>query len=116
MMSRWKHEVFELHLSSPIGYYYFFFSSRRRHTRSLCDWSSDVCSSDLRERRLDRDLGGFAVAHLAHHDDVRVMAQNGAQRRGERQADFGIDGDLRDTVDLVFDGVFHRHDLHPGLV
>src|SRR5947207_9261056 len=27
--------------------FYFFFSSRRRHTRSLCDWSSDVCSSDL---------------------------------------------------------------------
>src|SRR5438132_933164 len=25
----------------------FFFSGRRRHTRSLCDWSSDVCSSDL---------------------------------------------------------------------
>src|SRR5260221_1091282 len=25
----------------------FFFSSRRRHTISLCDWSSDVCSSDL---------------------------------------------------------------------
>src|SRR5438034_10527670 len=28
-------------------FYVFFFSSRRRHTRSLCDWSSDVCSSDL---------------------------------------------------------------------
>src|SRR5438034_9748493 len=28
-----------------------FFSSRRRHTRSLCDWSSDVCSSDLRGPR-----------------------------------------------------------------
>src|SRR5438034_8147065 len=28
-------------------YFFFFFSSRRRHTRSLCDWSSDVCSSDL---------------------------------------------------------------------
>src|SRR5690349_22373042 len=27
----------------------FFFSSRRRHTRSLRDWSSDVCSSDLVE-------------------------------------------------------------------
>src|SRR5947207_5987296 len=26
-----------------------FFSSRRRHTSSLCDWSSDVCSSDLRQ-------------------------------------------------------------------
>src|SRR5436190_12753126 len=29
--------------------FFFFFSSRRRHTRSLCDWSSDVCSSDLME-------------------------------------------------------------------
>src|SRR3989440_862158 len=27
---------------------FFFFSSRRRHTRSDRDWSSDVCSSDLR--------------------------------------------------------------------
>src|SRR2546430_2891601 len=31
-------------LSSVI---FFFFSSRRRHTRFDCDWSSDVCSSDL---------------------------------------------------------------------
>src|SRR2546430_1300371 len=28
---------------------FFFFSSRRRHTRFDCDWSSDVCSSDLDE-------------------------------------------------------------------
>src|SRR5690242_21734508 len=28
-------------------YFFFFFSSRRRHTRLTCDWSSDVCSSDL---------------------------------------------------------------------
>src|SRR5690606_15060083 len=28
-----------------------FFSSRRRHTRFSRDWSSDVCSSDLRERK-----------------------------------------------------------------
>src|SRR2546427_12008680 len=27
----------------------FFFSSRRRHTRFDCDWSSDVCSSDLKK-------------------------------------------------------------------
>src|SRR6267143_1174792 len=27
----------------------FFFSSRRRHTRWNCDWSSDVCSSDLEQ-------------------------------------------------------------------
>src|SRR3989475_7344098 len=34
-------------------FFFFFFSSRRRHTRFDCDWSSDVCSSDL------KDTGGF---------------------------------------------------------
>src|SRR5260221_8454066 len=34
-------------LCACISVLFFFFSSRRRHTRSLCDWSSDVCSSDL---------------------------------------------------------------------
>src|SRR2546430_10639030 len=29
------------------AYLSFFFSSRRRHTIFDCDWSSDVCSSDL---------------------------------------------------------------------
>src|SRR3712207_7631704 len=33
---------------------FFFFSSRRRHTRYWRDWSSDVCSSDLRTRLRDR--------------------------------------------------------------
>src|SRR5207248_7775391 len=32
--------------------FFFFFSSRRRHTRSYGDWSSDVCSSDLRSPAL----------------------------------------------------------------
>src|SRR5689334_16558469 len=31
----------------------FFFSSRRRHTRWNCDWSSDVCSSDLADLLLE---------------------------------------------------------------
>src|SRR5256886_3076992 len=31
----------------------FFFSSRRRHTRFDCDWSSDVCSSDLGDELID---------------------------------------------------------------
>src|SRR6266705_4306528 len=33
---------------------FLFFSSRRRHTRSYGDWSSDVCSSDLVDRRVSR--------------------------------------------------------------
>src|SRR5690349_22770700 len=36
-----------LRLCSVMFLFFFFFSSRRRHTRSLRDWSSDVCSSDL---------------------------------------------------------------------
>src|SRR5688500_20310544 len=35
---------------------FFFFSSRRRHTRLQGDWSSDVCSSDLRQ--VDEDPRG----------------------------------------------------------
>src|SRR6266542_3028540 len=34
--------------------FFFFFSSRRRHTRCYRDWSSDVCSSDLPDRRRRR--------------------------------------------------------------
>src|SRR2546421_3000303 len=46
----------------------FFFSSRRRHTRFDCDWSSDVCSSDLREwlsqRRFDVAVCDFLSSAL----------------------------------------------------
>src|SRR4029434_10673887 len=42
-----------------------FFAVRRRHTRFKCDWSSDVCSSDLRDHftlfRICFTYGGFTV-------------------------------------------------------
>src|SRR6266496_5416002 len=50
---------------------FFFFSSRRRHTRSLRDWSSDVCSSDLHDEALGsigvnrREPGGFTDDEIA---------------------------------------------------
>src|SRR5260370_6373484 len=34
-----------------------FVSSRRRHTRFKCDWSSDVCSSDLASLTQTRAAG-----------------------------------------------------------
>src|SRR3989454_9069885 len=37
---------------------FFFFSSRRRHTRLQGDWSSDVCSSDLKHHGM---LVGYAA-------------------------------------------------------
>src|SRR6266480_4693250 len=39
-------------------FFFFFFSSRRRHTRLTCDWSSDVCSSDLNDGRPVLSTGG----------------------------------------------------------
>src|SRR2546430_10471120 len=45
----------------------FFFSSRRRHTRFDCDWSSDVCSSDLddQQERRPRDERGSCLLSAA---------------------------------------------------
>src|SRR5216684_7450436 len=40
---------------------FFFFSSRRRHTRCSRDWSSDVCSSDLIDRRVRLRMARQAV-------------------------------------------------------
>src|SRR5205085_6246520 len=48
----------------------FFFSSRRRHTRFDCDWSSDVCSSDLD--------GTAALADAEQGDAVGVGEGGGA--------------------------------------
>src|SRR3989475_10702994 len=42
--------------------FFFFFSSRRRHTRFDCDWSSDVCSSDLGNRDGNYNLGLVLMA------------------------------------------------------
>src|SRR2546430_13354043 len=59
---------------------YFFFSSRRRHTRFDCDWSSDVCSSDLlindRTRvsnRLTALLKGYFPQVLGWFEDIRTQ-------------------------------------------
>src|SRR6266498_3706017 len=46
--------------------FFFFFSSRRRHTRCGRDWSSDVCSSDLR----------LYVADSCHHR-VQIFSADG---------------------------------------
>src|SRR5204863_2375570 len=42
---------------------FFFFSSRRRHTRSLRDWSSDVCSSDLASLPMTDWGAGYVAAN-----------------------------------------------------
>src|SRR2546430_3905824 len=51
----------------------FFFSSRRRHTRFDCDWSSDVCSSDLVLRmRLTPGAASRLNEFTQHHIGERL--------------------------------------------
>src|SRR5439155_13546249 len=65
----------------------FFFSSRRRHTSWPRDWSSDVCSSDLRE------IAAVAAAALVlgadraagRHDQVAADVEAHRQRSEERR-------------------------------
>src|SRR2546427_12407063 len=79
------------------GYFFFFFSSRRRHTRFDCDWSSDVCSSDLealvaglrdQDPRTLRLALSIAVALQAWPDTAVPLLVN-------RATDRTLAGDLR---------------------
>src|SRR5690242_20789893 len=81
-------------------FFFFFFSSRRRHTRLTCDWSSDVCSSDLRKNKKTFQepaiaMTPVAVARIAAaRSDIAVLgapglpgksARNGRPRSEERR-------------------------------
>src|SRR5438876_1957508 len=61
----------------------FFFSSRRRHTRWTGDWSSDVCSSDLRHQpvmqRFVRSRGRWLVP-TDWEGDARASADAALQQ------------------------------------
>src|SRR2546430_9051769 len=63
---------------------FFFFSSRRRHTRFDCDWSSDVCSSDL---RIEVDEN-----HLVARQEDMLGLQVSVNRRGRHLLQPGRDG------------------------
>src|SRR5688572_31202092 len=65
--------------------FFFFFSSRRRHTRFDCDWSSDVCSSDLQAIRVaeQRTSGEIRVSVAPlFWGNVKKAADNAFVRMG----------------------------------
>src|SRR2546430_5218541 len=72
--------------------YVFFFSSRRRHTRFDCDWSSDVCSSDLIPGKCGngyRGSRGAAIREISFEDFVHAIVV----------VDLGqINGELKNAV------------------
>src|SRR5882762_5494288 len=65
---------------------FFFFSSRRRHTRFKCDWSSDVCSSDLPEKVRRRILSLPAWYEVRKAPENQTTAFPITLHRGEREA------------------------------
>src|SRR5699024_11846524 len=80
---------------------FFFFSSRRRHTRSKRDWSSDVCSSDLRS-----DLHmSYAVCRM---QKVKSAGLKGMQFHNQRERKSRTNDDIdhertRENYDLKND-------------
>src|SRR5438132_7425734 len=91
--------LFELVSSREI----FFFSSRRRHTRSLCDWSSDVCSSDLDASLFDK--GESAV--------LTYWPSEFGQVRGQyRRTNYAV-GPIANELLFQFQFSIGAHGAHP---
>src|SRR3546814_2977992 len=96
----------------------FFFKQKTAYEMRISDWSSDVCSSDLRflqQRRVDR--GGHVVTGL--FQDVADALVGRGQRLGLGQPGEGADG-VDAAVEVVQRGraqlgdgveVLHRHAL-----
>src|SRR5256886_5237957 len=56
---------------------FFFFSSRRRHTIFDCDWSSDVCSSDLDNQRVIEQAPALEIGDQGITTSVSLLAKHG---------------------------------------
>src|SRR6201996_5328352 len=71
----------------------FFFSSRRRHTRFDCDWSSDVCSSDLMVRNSgDHALETPAERRAAGKPETGAITLNAYHEGGHIIIEIADDG------------------------
>src|SRR5438270_435283 len=87
----------------------FFFSSRRRHTRFDCDWSSDVCSSDL--------IGHRAIERLSRAAAVPDSGRTVAEARtcaAALRAAVAVRSDAADADAMIarFDSVIRSGPVH----
>src|SRR2546427_291841 len=63
----------------------FFFSSRRRHTTFDCDWSSDVCSSDLASHGYSRPAFYLVAASFQERGMLGLLDEPRGRRRSEER-------------------------------
>src|SRR2546430_12375263 len=84
----------------------FFFSSRRRHTRFDCDWSSDVCSSDLTGMvvgEVQEELG-IPASTLSHHLEKLKQVGLVHVRRESTYLWYSADTDaLREVMNFLYE-------------
>src|SRR2546430_15600200 len=99
----------------------FFFSSRRRHTRFDCDWSSDVCSSDLNTHlhlmKLTKADAEEYLKQIPAADGLRVLFISYLERHKD-DADYVTNGypigdlaQFKATGVLFNNGEEHRHNF-----
>src|SRR6266568_826721 len=100
---------------------FFFFSSRRRHTRWNCDWSSDVCSSDLKlvdrtkasksyAERARKSMPGGVTANVKYFDPYPI-----AMRRASGCRLWDLDGNEYIDYCLSFGPLILGHG-HPRVM
>src|SRR5207245_3204515 len=82
---------------SHVTMLYFFFSSRRRHTRCYRDWSSDVCSSDL---RLAAQPRAFCELDIAHPPQLPQPSRRKVAQIASRAA-----GGVRGKFEFIFEQI-----------
>src|SRR5256886_6100045 len=71
---------FRSNAHDTIIFLFFFFSSRRRHTRFDCDWSSDVCSSDLIPLLARAGMKAAKTAARIRGGEYKRLAEAGSAR------------------------------------
>src|SRR6266853_5919538 len=90
--------------------FFFFFSSRRRHTRFDCDWSSDVCSSDLlpsEEVAKEKQVQVMTALRTETDEEIEAQIRDGAYK--SKQASL-FQQQLDLAVELGLNVVIHQRD------
>ncbi len=80
-------------------------------TASAVDGADDEVAG---EAGAEGDHGGFGIADFADHDDLGVLAEEGAEGDGVGEVFGGVDLGLADHGEAGFDGVFDGADADAG--